>query len=69
MKRLCSPSRISRVLTAAVFWLLAGLPAAASEVPKLEKGNEGWIGVVIAIVLVVAVGVASFINPKRSHQD
>lgn len=49
--------------------VLTSAPALAEQVPQLKKGNEGWIGVVIAIVLVVAVGVASFINPKRGHQD
>ena len=69
MKRLPPlPPLLSRVL-AVVVTASFSLPALAGEVPKLEKGNEGWVGVIIAIVLVVAVGVASFINPKRGHQD
>jgi len=69
MKRLRSLSRVFCPLYVGLVSLMAGLPAVADEVPKLDKGNEGWVGVVIAVVLVVAVGVASFINPKRSHQD
>ncbi len=55
------------------FMILAGLlmpsAALAEEVARLKQGNQGWISVVIAIVLIVGVGVGSFINPKRSHRD
>jgi len=69
MKRLRPLSRMFGLLIVGLGSLMAGVPAVAAEVPKLDKGDEGWIGVVIAIVLVIAVGVASFINPKRGHQD
>lgn len=43
-------------------------PAFAQGAPRAPEGS-GWIAVVIALVLVIAVCVASFMSAKRTHQD
>ena len=52
--------------------LLLSLPAMAQQAPQIGpagKPDKPWLGMVIAIVLVIGVGVASFMTPKRDHQD
>ena len=39
----------------------------AENVPAPE--GSGWIALVIAVVLVVGIGVASCMDPKRGHRD
>jgi hypothetical protein len=48
----------------------AAAPAAApaQAIPPAPAG-QGWLAVVAAVVLIVAVGVASFMSAKRTHQD
>ena len=46
-------------------------PAAAptQTVGPLPKDSQGWLAVVMCIVLVIAVCVGSFMSSKRTHQD
>ena len=44
-------------------------PAAAQTATRAQDSGRGWIAVVFAIVLVIAVGVGSFMGSKRTHQD
>ena len=46
----------------------AATPVLAQDVPKAPE-TEGWVVVLISMVLIVAVGVASFMSSKRGHQD
>jgi flagellar basal body-associated protein FliL len=56
------------LLSSLVALLWVASPALAQAPSKAPEGNA-WIAVVIAIVLVIAVGVASFMSSKRTHQD
>lgn len=56
------------LLSSLVAILAIASPALAQAPSKAPEGNA-WITVVIAIVLVIAVGVASFMGSKRTHQD
>ncbi len=51
-----------------VFTLSAPAWAQAQPVPSLPEG-DGWVAMVISIVLLLAVLVASFMSAKRGHQD
>jgi len=64
--KLLSRIVIALALTAA---LCPGLAEAAEPAKIPSPGNEGWMSVVIAMVLAVGVAVGSFVNPKRSHRD
>ena len=51
-------------------WLaLVASPAMAQQQVPRAPESSGWISVVIALVLIVAVCVASFMSAKRTHQD
>lgn len=43
-------------------------PAWAQGAPRAPE-SDGWIAVVMALVLGVAICVASFMSAKRTHQD
>lgn len=43
-------------------------PVLAQGAPKAPS-SDGWIAVVIALVLIIAVCVATFMSAKRTHQD
>jgi hypothetical protein len=63
---------LTRMLIATVALLTTAGPILAQQAPtEVDKAPEKaqWIGMVVAIVLVVAVLVASFISSKRGHQD
>ena len=45
-------------------WLLQ-----SQNVPVPVPESKRWVAVVIALVLMIAVTVASAINPRRGHRD
>ena len=58
---------LSRFTTIAVV-LASVTPALAQDTGHAER-SDGWLGAVIAIVLVICVAVVSLKSSKRGHQD
>ncbi len=46
-----------------------GLVILAQQVGAAPERDYAWLAVVIALVLIFAVGAASCMNPKRGHRD
>ena len=64
--------QIPRCLAAILALLLTAWPALAQDAPQIGKApdpDKPWIAFVIAVVLVIGVATASFMTPKRGHQD
>ena len=53
--------------------LMAGLPTAAMVLAQSEvvplKETKRWVPLVVALLLVILIGLAACINPKRGHRD
>lgn len=68
---------MNRIVFQCVLWVAALLLPIVShaqqnqevvDLGKLDSGST-WIGMVIALVLALCIGVGSFMSPRRSHQD
>lgn len=69
MMRRMPVSRLLLAFLALSLSTTAALAQAPASAPPLGSDSQGWIAVVMAVVLIVAVGVGSFMSAKRTHQD
>jgi len=63
--------RTVATFAAALALLASAAPALAQRADEVAELTESdrWIAVVAALVLIAAVGVASFLSSRRGHQD
>ncbi|MCC6682108.1 MAG: hypothetical protein IT445_14495 [Phycisphaeraceae bacterium] len=64
--------KMLKLMTAMTFLLTGAGPLLAQETAKIGNNTQpvsGGTAVVFAFFLVVCVGVAGFMTPKRGHQD
>ena len=60
---------LARPLAVLILAALSATAAFGQTAPKAPKGDESWIAVLMAIVLLICLGIASFMSSKRGHQD
>jgi len=56
-------------MLSSLFVVLLASPAWAIEKAGEPPESGGWIAMIIAIVLMIAVCVGSFMSSRRGHQD
>jgi len=59
---------IHTLFTMAISLLVTAAAVQPADYPAV-KADKPWIGVVIAIVLLLCAGTVGVMTPKRTHQD
>jgi len=63
--------KLARPFTACLALLLTAMPALAQQAQQIPNApqNKRFGAVMLSLGLLVAIGVAGFMTPKRGHQD